>query len=137
MNPVLDSLRRWARLRRGWIALVLLAALGAKLLPVAALAAPGKTGPVAEMGAHACAEASMIDAARSPMAGAPAAAGGDEPAHGCCPDAAHLCAAHCAPLLLADLTLPMASPQPAGLLAAPVFEPTHHIHPPLLRPPRA
>lgn len=129
MNPVFDSFRRWARLRQGWIALVLVAALGAKLLPVAAAAAYAP-----DLAVHACAEAGVqVDhAAASGERGAlPDRAPAD-----CCPDGGHLCAAHCTPLILISLDLPMALPAPARIVTRPASEPTPIVHPPLLRPPR-
>jgi len=127
VNPVFDNLRRWARLRRGWIALVLLAALGAKLVPVA-VASPA-------LAAVGCAEADA-HAAHTGLNAEPGALPARD-AGSCCPDGAHLCAAHCTPLILISLDLPLASPAPPALVARSAGEPTPIVHPPLLRPPRA
>lgn len=127
MNPVFDNLRRWARLRRGWIALVLLAALGAKLVPVV-VASPAAV-------AAACVEADG-HAAHGVIGVQPGALPAQD-AGSCCPDGAHLCAAHCTPLILISLDLPLASPAPPALMARSAGEPTPIVHPPLLRPPRA
>lgn len=129
MNSLAESLRHWCRRHGAWVVLLVAMGLVAKALPVMAVAPSAHGAAMAGTEAHACAQVATAGANAVSTAGAPA--------DGCCTDAGHFCAAHCEPLMLTGLNLPIAGPRPGMFVPARVSKPVHYDHTPLLRPPRA
>lgn len=129
MNSLAESLRHGCRRHGAWLVLLVAIGLAVKALPVMAVAPSAHGAAIAGTEAHACAQAATVGGHAVSIAGSPAG--------GCCADAGHFCAAHCEPLMLTGLNLPIAGPQPGMFVSARITKPIHYDHPPLLRPPRA